>query len=32
MKSAEALKNIVSFHYIPYHLEELRLVNCKISI
>lgn len=31
MKSAEALKIIVGLRYIPYHLEELRLVNCKIS-
>jgi Ran GTPase-activating protein (RanGAP) involved in mRNA processing and transport len=31
LKSAEALKIIVGLRYIPYHLEELRLVNCKIS-
>jgi hypothetical protein len=31
MKSAEHLKTILNFRYLPYHLEELRLVNCKTS-
>ena len=31
MKAAEHLKIIIGFRYLPYHLEELRLVNCKIS-
>lgn len=31
MKSVEQIEPILTFRSIPYHLEELRLVNCKIS-
>ena len=31
MKSVEQIEPILTFRNIPYHLEELRLVNCKIS-
>ena len=31
MKSVEQIEPILAFRSIPYHLEELRLVNCKIS-
>ena len=31
MKSVEQIEPILTFRNIPYHLEELRLLNCKIS-
>jgi hypothetical protein len=31
MKSVEQMEPILTFRSIPYHLEELRLVKCKIS-
>jgi hypothetical protein len=31
MKCVEQIEPIFTFRNIPYHLEELRLINCKIS-
>jgi hypothetical protein len=31
LKSVEQIEPILTFRNIPYHLEELRLINCKIS-
>lgn len=31
MKSAEAIKSLITQNSMPFHLEELRLINCKIS-